>query len=452
MRRIASVVFVFSIIAAQAIAAPTPSSTKLVASGTFSEPHDVTRDWAAFYYGGQWDDLQRAVKADLHSAISSLDFSKNVYSVVIATKFRDPKGELIRFLVSDRLREPYSNNLQGTETFREIFVTTKKFTLTTFVTATPVENPQSADLRAFLKALPLTGVAGLVHALALERTVTPPPNPPPVVHDVLEYEASLPSRFATVALQSHADTPEETGTDLAGDLKELRAALVTREAHRSACTGGLNEALYKAASDAAKLITTPLTGDDRKTLTDGVHTAYDTYVTGASGCTADDVAALIEIETQYANLVSASTSKALTANFTHDNLPLRTWDLELLGGAIFATYSDERSAKNSAGTGLDKKSLRGEKIVGANFAWQFVPYDPTALNLNRNERWRAFAGIVSEPELGIDAGIDYALYKQFALSVGFTLMRVDEPKKGSTTELHKSTAGGWFVGFSVKIN
>jgi hypothetical protein len=331
-------------------------------------------------------------------------------------------------------------------------VTTKKFTLTTFVTVTPVENPQSADLRAFLKALPLTGLAGLVHLESFKRTVTTPTPPPDVEHDVFEYEASLPSRFATVALQSHADTPEETGTELAGDLKDLRAALVNREAHRSACTAGLNEALYTAASDAAKLITTPLTGHDRKTLAEGVHAAYDAYVTGASGCTADDVAPLIEIETQYVNLVSASTSKSLTANFTHDNLPLRTWDLELLGGAIFATYSDERSAKNSAGTGLDKKSLRGEKIVAANFAWQFVPYDPTALNLNRNERWRAFAGIVSEPEIGIDAGIDYALYKQFALSAGFALMRVDEPKKGSTTDLHKSTAGGWFLGFSVKFN
>jgi len=471
--------------AVTASAAPAvPGRPALTASAQFDVPpiaaktdetcvwRMMTDHWANLYLDGDWRGLQASVRNELgkYALPLKLNFSAHVYSVVIYTKIRQPEGELLRFLVGDTVTEAFANNLRGTTEFQEIFVTTAKGSrMQSFVNSTPLPNPLEAEITSLLKQVPLTSLAMLPvgnFKLLTREDVEPAPAPPdtcrakpePTRHYVGVFRLPLPSNRTSLAIQTVVASPEQTGSELAKALSDMRDALEVRHARSSECLRGLNHALSDAAAGAAnQLAELVMEHSTRTAVADVMHQAYNDYV-ATHACALNETDAMVKLEERYEAAIMTLSSKRTAGTFAHDNIPLRRWNVGAAGGAIISGVGDRRGAV--ADGKLQRKELRGEEFLSLNVLFHPRRYDPTDSSLSAAERWRLFAGIVTTPDLGLSGGVDVAIFKGFGVATGYALMRVEESTgtvafgdavPAGVTATRKSLAGGWFVAFSYKL-
>lgn len=429
---------------------------------------DLPELWSSLYFKGDWKGLQQSVMTQLQKVDDpKFDFDKNIYSVVVFTTERKKDGELIRFLIGKTVTEAFSNNLRGTDTFQEVYVT-RDFgsALQSFISVTPLPDPRQAQVEGLLKALPLSAIVKFVpFSLRTVRAVPLPPQPSPVRHAVALYRAPISSQLSAIAIETflslddgtYIADDDATGAVLKDKIEEKQMSLELRTARSSDCLKELNTALAKAGGDAAANFANALTGADRGVISKAIRYAYDNF-TPSNPCTADDTDAMIALEQNYLTLVAAETPEPIVGEFTHDNVPLRRWNVATAGGVIVHSVSDDRGAVEDEK--LVRKELRAEALVSLNLLWHPVPYDPSSSKVFSAERTRVFVGVVTTPNLGISFGVDLSIFKDFGFTAGYAHMRVDEragtakfgemvPTGESGTK--KGMAGGFFLGFSYKF-
>lgn len=488
-----------------------PGKPKVVADGEFQVPHTVGRDdpatpvdesipvpvdltvkWSKLYFQGQWDALQDSVIRELGNVtlhteeggatppLYKLDFDRHLYSVVILSAERKPDGELLRFLVGKQVTEKFTSNLRGESTFREIFVTTQLGSgMQSFVNTTPLPNPLESQAKAFIKALPITKIAELPlieHLASIRRSedvrlqsvlagVAPPP-PPETRHFMAVYELELPVNLATVAMETFVALPDISVAKLRELIEKKKASIDVREARGSECLKMFNDTIAEAAVEKAETVgPTPtdfgkaLPPDSRGEIAEEVRGAYKTFVSDHDAlCAPGQTEAMIAIEASYLSLVDDDKSAVAEGSFTYDNITLRRYGLMMTAAAILRSTGDQRGAVEDGK--LARKELQGEALTSLNVTWHPVAFDPTNSKLTAAERWKLFAGVVTTPELGVSAGIDLSIYKNFGLSLGYGYMRVEErccaidfdgAVGDGVRATRKGTAGGWFFGVSYEI-
>jgi hypothetical protein len=425
MRRIVASTVVAVVMTSAVAGAQVPTRVEWPGDSQFCKSAKSVADLSKEYYAGDWDDLQKDLKA-LMAGQESCHFSdapnlKQDYVLVafVATEPK-PDPEVVHVLLHGSTLPPFTMSLPGVGTkgaaaklWLLFLADDPNVDVATLMTSTSTPNPlvaqigdlaQKFDLSKFFPAARATLRIAASQDKGLYARIA---------------QVTLPYARGTIAQADYVNLPAETLLGTQADKIKKKANAIFADVNASVaiqrtCTTNVNQQIHGALANVAE--SQPWAGLPAL-INDAVTRAT------ASGCTSADFDEVQAVVNQYRSLVSDPKPTAVTGSASWTNQPLSTIDFTVGAGVLVGALHG--AAKTTL---TDDGAYKAADPLERGMTWAGVtlhaPYDATLPSPSARERVGVLIGGVLTPAGGICTGLSIVLVRGFSVNAGMAWLFV----------------------------